>query len=545
MSKFAKYALILIILIAATLRLYRLTEAPPGVNRDEAAIGFTASSLLTTEKDEYGKKFPISFESFGDWKMPLYIYLDIPFIKAFGESELSVRLPSALAGITGVAAIYFLTYALFASESLALLSSLTLALMPWHIHISRVESESNVAVLMTILGSILLLSALNKKSLKKLVYASLLFAATYYTYHGNHIFTTLLLLGLFDVYRNEIIKVPKWWVAAAIGGLITIVILSATLLGADRTKISGISIFGDPTVVHNNIELPRLLYSNPNSLFVRLIYNRVTYGIETVYQNYLKSYGPDFLFIKGGGNSAHNILGYGNLHPIEAPLLLLGTVWLLLNRKKKGAQLVLWWIAIGAVAAAITKDAPHSNRMFAVVPGLAIAVAAGIVWILSETPKRFHKLTLGIIFVCYAISMIMYLNQYYVHFAKTEAVNWGYGYKKLTPVLFSEVNKNKQVIMTHPENSPYMYILFYSGYSASAYQHEALRYPISSDGFTDVAGFGRFSFRAIDWSKDPSQKNTLLVTKPDELPGALASKIIATIKLPDNSPQFVVVDTDK
>lgn len=545
MKNLTKYSLIIIVLLAAILRLYRITDAPPGVNRDEASIGFTASSLAATGKDEYGRTLPISFESFGDWKMPLYIYTDIPFIKLFGVSELAVRLPSVLAGIGGVIGLYFLTYALFSSEALGVLASLSLTLMPWHIHISRVESEANVAVLMTIIGSLLFLSGIKRKSPGKLTGAALLFAATYYTYHGNHIFTSLLLLGLLALYWKDIIRVPKWWIAAGMGAAVTLIILSATLFGADRTKISGISIFGDPTIVHTQIELPRLLYANPNALLVRLIYNRVTFGIATVYQNYLKSYGPEFLFIKGGGNSAHNILGYGNLHPIEAPLLLLGVFWLITNRKKRESRLIIWWIAIGAVAAAITKDAPHSNRMFAVVPALAIAVGAGIAWILEESPKHLKKIITVMLISGYAVSMGMYLNQYYVHFAKTEATSWGYGYKKLVPILFSEQNKDKQVIMTRPETSPYIYLLFYSGYSPEQYQKQAKRYPISSDGFTDVAGFGRFSFRAIDWKSDPSRHNTLLVTKPDELPGALKNKIIAHILLPDDTTQFVVVDTDK
>lgn len=545
MKQHSKIIFIGILLLAAALRLYRLSDVPPGVNRDEASIGFTAASLLANGRDEYGRVHPISFESFGDWKMPLYIYTAIPFVKVLGESELAVRLPSALAGIAGVATIYYLANILFASEVLALLSSLVLALMPWHIHISRVESEANIAVLMTIIGTTLFLYAIKAKSLTKLTVSSLLFAATYYTYHGNHIFTTLLLIGLLALYKKEILKVPRWRIAVGLGAFAVVIILSITLLGADRTKISGISVFGDPTIVHNNIEQPRLLYKNPNALYVRLIYNRVTYAITAISQNYLKSYGPDFLFIKGGGNRAHNILGFGNLHPIEAPLLLFGVVWLLINRRKKTSQLVLWWIAIGAVAAAITKDAPHSNRMFAVVPGLAIAVAAGIEWMIIETSKHWRKvIVIGLIFG-YGISMIMYLNQYYVHFAKTEAASWGYAYKQLTPILFSSENIHKNVIMSHPETSPYIYILFYSGYNPIAYQKQARRYPISGDGFTDVSGFGRFSFRAIDWSKDLERKHTLLVMKPDELPGALKSKIIATINLPDHTPQFVVIDTDK
>lgn len=539
-----RYFFVIIIVLAAVLRLYNLDKVPPGVNRDEASIGYTAYSLMHTAKDEYGKFLPISFESFGDWKLPLYIYTTIPFVKIFGLSELAVRLPSAIAGVMSVVAIYYLAKLLFTSETLALLASLVLAIMPWHIHISRVESEAITAVLFTILGSICYLLAIKKKSLMPLILSAIIFSLTYYTYHGNHVFTSLLLFGLVLFYRQDMVKIPRFWIAVGTGTILTLIILLATF-SADHTKISGISIFGDPTVIHNQIELPRQEHANPQSLAARLTHNRFTYAVVTIFQNYLRSYGPDFLFIKGGGNRAHNIEGYGNLHPIEAPLLLLGIVWLISAFQKKEAKLVIWWLAIGAVAAAITKDAPHSNRMLAVVPALALSTAAGIHELIRLAPKKSYVI-LGAIFVLlYGSAMGYYLDRYFAHFPVKEATHWGYAYKKLVPLLMSPENQTKDVIMTRPETSPYIYLLFYSGYNPKDYQQQATRYPISRDGFTDVSGFGRFSFRAIDWDKDMALHNTLLVVHGDEAPGNLGSKIIATIRLPDNTSQFVVIDTDK
>lgn len=493
----ARYTLIFIIILAAIFRLYRLSEVPPGVNRDEASIGYTAYSLMQTGKDEYGRQWPLSFESFGDWKLPLYIYTTIPFVKIFGLNELAVRLPSALAGIASVAALYHLTKILFASEVIALLSAASLALMPWHIHISRVESEAIVATLFVIIGSILFFR-------KKLIVSAVFFAATYWTYHGTHVSTTLLITGIALLYWKEIIKIPRWWVAAGVGTVLVAGILSVTI-PADRTKLGGISIFGDPAVVYAKIELPRLATGHPDNFLTRLRYNRVSFAITTVMGNYLKSYGPEFLFIKGGGNSAHNIKGYGNLHPIEAPLLVLGVVWLFLNRKSKSSRFILWWILIAGVAPAITKDAPHSNRMLMVVPALAVTTALGI------TTAMRNKWIGFILIVGYVLSMMTYGKRYFIDFPKKEARNWGTAYKMITPQLFSS---DKNVIMEKPETSPYIYLLFYSGYSPADYQREAKRYPISPDGFTDVAGFGRFSFRAIDWEKDSKLPNTLLVTMP-------------------------------
>lgn len=544
MKRFSLFILFGILILASFLRLYRLDSVPPGINRDEASIGVTALSLLTTGKDEYGRVLPLSFESFGDWKMPLYIYTTIPFVKILGLNELAVRLPSALAGIASVAAMYFLALALFSSQTIALLSAIVLALMPWHIHISRVESEAIVATLALIVGSLLFIRAIKQHKLALLVWSSIIFASTYYTYHGNHVSTTLLIAGLTMIYWQEILKIPKWWYALVSG---TVLVGTILLIGfsADHTKLSGISIFGDPTVIHKQIELPRLEHSDPNSLQARLIHNRLTYALTTIFQNYLKAYGPEFLFIKGGGNSAHNIIGYGNLHPIEAPLLLLGILWLFMTAKNKGAKYILWWIVIGGVAAAITKDAPHSNRSLAIVPALAIAIAAGIETIIRIKAPRIRFAVIIVLALGYASYMGIYLDKYFDHFPRNESQNWGYAYKKLVPILSKPSNINKQIIMSHPETSPYIYIMFYSKYNQANYQKEARRYPISRDGFTDVAGFGRYSFRAIDWEKDTNTPHTLIVDKTSDIPSALMSKSIGTISLPDQTSQFTVIDTDK
>ncbi len=353
-----------------------------------------------------------------------------------------------------------------------------------------------------------------------------------------------MLAGLAGIYWGDIIKIPRWWIALGTGAIMALVILSVTLT-ADHTKIGGISIFGDPTVVHNQIELPRLAHDNPDSFTARLIHNRLTYAVTAISQNYLKSYGPEFLFIKGGGNKAHNIRGFGNLYPIDALLLLFGVSGLIGTFKHKHAKFVLWWMAIGGIAAAITKDAPHSNRMLAVVPSFAIGVAVGLHMLYEKISPHLRKYPAAALVLIYFVSISWYLDLYFVHFPKNEAANWGYAYKKLTPVLFTPNHASKNIVMTYPQTSPYIFLLFYSGYPPARYQKEAIRYPVSADGFTDVSGFGRFSFRGIDWNKDPSLPNTLLVAHQDEVPDNLASKIISTISLPDNAIQFVVIDTGK
>src|SRR3990172_9037297 len=112
-NKLISFMLLLIIVLGAGLRLFWLDKSPPSLNWDEAALGYNAYSLLKTGKDEYGFKLPVTFRSFDDYKPPLYPYVTVPFIALFGLNEYSVRLPSALAGIFSIIAIYLVVSFLF------------------------------------------------------------------------------------------------------------------------------------------------------------------------------------------------------------------------------------------------------------------------------------------------------------------------------------------------------------------------------------------------------------------------------------------------
>src|SRR3989338_9833529 len=128
--------LILIILLAAFLRFWQLGENPPSLTWDEAAWGYNAYSLGIDGKDEFGRFLPLNYlESFGDFKPPVYAYLDIIPVKFLGLNEFAVRFPSALFGVLTVLLTYFLVKRLFPQskqkENYAFVSSLFLAISPW------------------------------------------------------------------------------------------------------------------------------------------------------------------------------------------------------------------------------------------------------------------------------------------------------------------------------------------------------------------------------------------------------------------------------
>src|SRR3989344_1873232 len=108
------FLLLLIILLAIVLRLWQLGINPPSLTWDETAWGYNAYSLGIDGRDEFGRFLPLDYlESFGDFKPPVYAYLDIFPVKIFGLNEFAVRFPSALFGVLTVLVTYFLTKRIF------------------------------------------------------------------------------------------------------------------------------------------------------------------------------------------------------------------------------------------------------------------------------------------------------------------------------------------------------------------------------------------------------------------------------------------------
>src|SRR5579859_514571 len=116
MKKFLKSNLLLVFIIclAALFRFWGISTTPPSMYWDEVSQGYNTYSILTTGRDEHNEFLPIArFIAFGDYKAPVYIYLDVPFMAILGKNTLGVRFPSALFGTFTILAAYGLVIEMF------------------------------------------------------------------------------------------------------------------------------------------------------------------------------------------------------------------------------------------------------------------------------------------------------------------------------------------------------------------------------------------------------------------------------------------------
>jgi len=536
--------LLIVVGFAAMIRLWNLGTIPPGVNRDEASIGYTAYSLLKTGKDEYGVSWPVSIKSFGDWKLPLYIYASMVPISIAGLTDSSVRIVSALAGVLTVLFTYFLVREAFRqsswSRSIALGASFLLAVSPWHIHFSRVASEANVAVLFTVIASWLFFVSFRKPV--ALIGSSVFFAFTLYTYHGNHIFTPLLLLGIFFFYKVRITSNRYKFFSLGILVTLAIFIYAMTFLGADKTKFAGTSILSDPGTVLYQLELPRS--EHENALFARVFHNRFVYVTKKFLESYVLSFSPEFLYIRGGGNNAHNIPLTGNAYLLEWPFLFFG-IYRILKIRQSSGLFFLWWLAVAPIASSLTKDAPHSARMLAILPALQVVTAFGGMTLLDFV-RRQMKLVVSVVLVGgYLWSMLLYFDAYFVHFPQTNSQDWGIAYKTVATFLSDNQSRFDRILFSKPDRSPYIFLAFYECLDPEILQRTAMRYPETSEGFSHVAKLGNIEFRNPKYPEDLLLPKTLVIDWASDIPAnALSSsRIEKEIKTPEGNPHFILLSS--
>ena len=103
-----------ILLAALIIRLWQYGSVPGGMNQDGAMAAVDAKALAEYGTDRYGMHMPVHFTAWGYGQMSTFLsYCMVPFIKIFGLSAITARLPILIASMFALAALYFIIRKLF------------------------------------------------------------------------------------------------------------------------------------------------------------------------------------------------------------------------------------------------------------------------------------------------------------------------------------------------------------------------------------------------------------------------------------------------
>lgn len=536
-------ALFLIVLLGAALRLFNLSSLPPSLNWDEVSHGYNAFSILKTGKDQWGQLLPVlNFRAYGDYPLPLNLYLTIPFIAALGLNEFSIRLPHAILGVGTIIAAYFLARGLTKRKEIGLLASLLVAIDPWTLFTSRFVLQSNLSVFLLTTAAALFFNREKKKIFLPLSILSL--GLTLYSYHTTRIVSPLILIAAIIIYWKE---VKLSWISTALIAAFLIPLPFIFLNPTARVRSNVVFVLNDAATskIINQRQSSKL-----PPLVSKLVFNRPTYFVWTFLGNYLDYFSPEFLFQKGGTQYQFSVPDKGLLHLASLPFFYIGLIWMVRKAKiKREYQLIMAWLLLSPIPASITVDKFAVLRVTSMLPLPELLSALGFFVALDHIKKMKWVLYL-VFFITLAYGLEAYMASYITSYLKNYSWSWQYGYKEVVQHAKENYDKYDKIIVTKKYGEPHEFFLFYNAWDPQKYQSDpnAIRF-FQSDWYW-VDRFDKYFF-VNDWQVkdmvtesgikiDCKKLKCLLITSPENFPKGWTK--IKEINFLDGKPAFEIYE---
>jgi len=521
MQKRTLVILLIILAVAAFLRFYRLGALPPSLEWDEVATGYDANSILKTGRDQYGNWLPLAFRSIDDYKPPLYTYLTAASIAVWGWNDFAVRFPAALLGTLAIFTTYGLTYALFASQPVALLTAFFLAVSPWHVGFSRLALETNSTIFFMTAGTWAFL--IGRKKGVFLPVAALFFGLNLFLYHNARVFVPLLGLGLLILFWKDVWRQKKYSLISAVIILLFLVRLIPIVTSIEgQMRFQGTSIF-TPALTEEmaarktNYNLWLADDSTANTGVIgKLFHNQYAFYGLLILKNYLTHFDPSF-WLFTNDYVRHHVSEMGILYFIDLPLLLLGWYFLLRNANRKITLLLLLWFLLAPIPSAVTRDVPHALRSEIMLPVFQIVIAWALVTLYSRLKRKpfFKQAFVAIMIILYAANISFFLHQYFVHFAKDTSRGWQYGRAEAAQFADSIKADYDQIIVSTELEQPHVFFLYYLKYDPAHYLAEGGT--ISGGWAENRNHFDKYYFKRFDFDQERTARQ-LYIGLPTDFP---------------------------
>lgn len=464
-------------------------------NADEAAFGYNAYSILKTGRDEYGTLAPLRLKSFGDYKMPLYSYLSVPFIATMGLNEVSTRALNSLIAFLFPLVVFLLTKELFKNSKVALLASFLTA----------------VCVGLQIVG---------RQAHEGYLTAFLITTATLFFLRQSKLFFVFLLLSLFGYQSSRLFALffIGWSLINTIQKKTTKLFLVLLIV------ICAIGFF--PDLVYKPARVSNLLFFNTPgfSLMVNelrgeggsfLMYNKLTMGIKQVTINYLAYLSPEFLTIQGDENYRFGFPGYMSpITVVEYFGVLIG-IFFMFAKKEKWRYFIFSMLLITPIPAALSWAGISLTRsLFMLIPILILS-SYGFINFFESMPRKYRALSIILIGGAFAFFLFYNWNFYLFHYPQRALAIRGSqcGYRALSEYIEKAYPSHEAIYISKENGEPYIFQLFYLAFDPATYQKQAHLSAPDEYGFGQVESFDKFKF---NFEASPKEKTYLLIGTPED-----------------------------
>ena len=551
--------LLIIFLLGASVRFIGLGVNPAGLTGDEAENGYDAYSLIRTDKDQWGAKWPItSFRGFGDYRLPAYTYLSIIPVKLFSLTPFAVRFPSALFGSLTIFVVFGLGKQLIERSKddethsqkqnqispvlfnlIPLLSAFFLAISPWHIAMSRVAIEQAVSVFFISIGFLTLLKGRHDK--KWIVMSSVIFGLCIFIYRPNIFLVPFLMVFILYLYRNIYKVMMKEVVIGLVCGFIVaspiLLSIGSTAFKSRANQIQSLNDTGSLMILNEK----RGACNERNfGLLCTVIYNKYVLSGQKLITNYLYHFSPNLLSIEGTETQYSVLPRQGLLYFLDYPLLIVSVIALFMNISRSGL-LLLGLLLFTAIPDSFTSSG-HYGRFFISYPVWPLLFSFGIAIVLSRVKKWYPVLV--ILFLLYGISFSTFIIEYSTYFPYKFSQFSHYGYEDLTREIESNKKFYDRVIVSGRVNDAkqYIYYLFFTQFDPILFQSGKNIEKVEEEkGWVRVKKINNIEFLpSFPNTVEMEQSHVLLIGAPTEFP----DKIPVVFKVSDKKGSVVFQGVD-
>ena len=399
---------IVLMLLALFLRLWRFGEVPAGMNQDGAMAAVDAKALADYATDRFGTFLPTHFKAWGYGQMSVLLsYCMVPFIKLFGLSAITARLPMLLFSMAGLAALFFLGKRLLGARGGLIVLTLG-ATNPWHFMQSRWALDCNLFPHLFLLGLFFLLKALDGKK-RYLACSMIAFALCMYSY-GIAFYTVPVFLLFLSIW-----------------------LLARKLLDWRSVLLSGLLYFAISWPIYLTMMINAFGWKTIRTFFCTMPYfegsvrsrDLIFFSDHKLAQLQANLKSLTGVYLNGDGLPWNTIQGHGVLWKCFLPFVFLGIFACLrkLIREKDqkvraGYVAVLAYYVIANLSGLITAQV-NVNRINILHYSLILFAAFGICF----TAERIGRMS-WVVGAAYLILSVLFLRTYFTEHA--DSLRWYY-----------------------------------------------------------------------------------------------------------------------
>lgn len=466
---------IAIICLAILVRSFGFGQQPAGTYWDETAIWADANALVATGKDMHGLPgWQLIFPSYGDYKMPVLIWLSAASISLFGSSAFALRFPSLLAGISTVVLTFILARQVWPKQPLAArLAALAVAVAPWSIIFSKTAFEGHIAQALLAAAAACLLNS--KRGVGWLISATILGALATYTYFSVRFVWPAVVLAVFlfqlSRYNKRFTLKQAWVVVRQALYTVGVPLLGFALLllpmvrspfyaESNRFRLNADSILKmeDWPLISNQYRE----YAG-NTTVDRGFFHRSWLMGQELLANYADHLDWSYLFLDGDSNLRHGTGRHGLFLLIWLPALVVGFVVLWQKQPAIAAGLSIWWL-MALLPASVPENTPHALRSLnALVPlGLVLGFGAARIvdsvfhFVLSPL-SRWLVIGLGVGIL--SLQLGEFLLYYHTSYQLASKTAWQSDFAQTIQATLQAAQPNQPILIEHRDDKVYLWHL--------------------------------------------------------------------------------------